>query len=139
MCGLKVRFSQSSERRNAFNYALKVEVVSATGIPSKIFVYHQTPPGLDGNTISTFYHIATPIDFQEIPEDAATDTVPWFRTDKCTVWLRSMDDLVLAKQQFVDDINELQKMYDVLTSENNFTRQTTVEFSSDGVHTSDAQ
>lgn len=65
MCGLKVKFSQSPERRGIFQYALKVEVMSATGMPSKIFVFHQSPAGVDGNTFSEFDHIATPVDFQE--------------------------------------------------------------------------
>ena len=132
MCGLKVKFSQSPERRGVFQYALKVEVVSATGMPSKIFVFHQSPAGTDGNTFSEFDHIATPVDFQEIPEDAASETVPWFRTDKCTVWVRSIDDLKTAKQLFVDDIAELQRTFNILTSENNFTDQTILDFTGNG-------
>ena len=134
---LRVRFSQSSERRGVFNYALKVEVVDAMGIPSKIFVYHQSPAGIDGNTFAEFDHIATPVDFQEIPENAASESVPWFRTDKCVIWFRSVSDMNLAKQMFVDDINALQRTYDVLTSENSFTRQTDVNFSKAGVHETD--
>ena len=134
MCSLKVRFTQSSERRNVFNYALKVEVVKASGIPAKIFVYHQSPAGIDGNASAEFDHIATPVDFQEIPEDAASEIVPWYRTGKCVLWLRSMSDLNLAKQMFVDDINALQRSYGNLTSENSFVKQTTVEFSDAGVH-----
>ena len=129
MCGLKVRFSQSPERRGVFEYAFRAEVISADGIPSKIFVYHQMPAGIDGNTFAEFDHVATPVDFQEIPEDAASETVPWYRTDKCTVWFRCAKDLQTAKQLFVDDIISLQKSYNVLTSVKNFTEQTTVEFS----------
>lgn len=132
MCGLKVKFSQSPERRGVFQYALKVEVVSATGMPSKIFVFHQYPAGVDGNTFSEFDHVATPVDFQEIPENAASETVPWFRTDKCTVWVRSIDDLKTAKQLFVDDIAELQRTFNILSSEDNFTDQTTLEFTGNG-------
>lgn len=134
MCGLKVRFSQSSERRSVFNYALHVEVLSATGMPKKIFVYHQSPAGVEGNTFAEFDHVATPVDFQEIPEDAASETVPWYRTDKVVVWFRNVADLDLAKQMFVDDIAALQKTYDVLTSENNFVRQSDIEFTENGVH-----
>lgn len=137
MCSLKVRFSQSAEIRGIYTYALKVEVVESEGIPRKIFVYHQSPPGIDGNMPSEFDHIATPVDFQEIPEDAATEIVPWYRTDKCTVWLRSVSDLKMAKQLFVDDISELRRTYGLLTSENNFIDQTTVEFSDDGIHGQD--
>ena len=134
MCSLKVRFSQSAEIRGIYTYALKVEVIESDGIPRKIFVYHQSPPGIDGNMPSEFDHIATPVDFQEIPEDAATEIVPWYRTDKCTVWLRSVSDLKMAKQLFVDDISELQKTYGILTSDENYTRQTTLEFSDSGIH-----
>ena len=133
MCSLKVRFSQSPERRGVLNYALRVEVLSATGIPTKIFVYHQSPSGINGNTFSEFDHVATPVDFQEIPEDAASNTVPWYRTDKVVVWFRNVSDLNLAKQMFVDDIYALQKTYDVLTSNENFERQSDVEFTEAGV------
>lgn len=134
MCSLRVRFSQNYEIRGIYTYALKVEVIDSNGIPKKIFVYHQIPPGLDGNMNSEFDHIATPVDFQEIPEDAATEIVPWYRTDRCTVWLRSVADLKMAKQLFVDDISELQKTYGILTSDDNFTEQTTVDFSDEGIH-----
>ena len=129
MCKLRVRFSQSPERRGVFCYALKVEVTMADGIPPKIFVYHQMPPGIEGNTFAEFDHVATPVDFQEIPEDAASETVPWYRTDKCTVWVRSVADLKTAKQLMVDDISGLQKTFDTLVSDDDFTNQTTVEFS----------
>ena len=132
MCSLKVRFSQNAERRGVYCYALRVEVIFSKGVPSKIFVFHQMPKGVDGNTFSEFDHIATPVDFQEIPEDAASETCPWFRTDKCVVWLRNAEDIRTAKQLFVDDIQELQKTYDILSSEENFSNQTTVEFDGNG-------
>lgn len=133
MCNLRVRFSQSPERRNVFEYALRVEVLSASGISPKIFVYHQFPPGFDGNMRSEFDHVATPVDFQEIPEDAASETVPWYRSDKCVVWVRSASDLKLAKQLFVDDIAMLQRCYDVLSGGEGLSSQTTVEFSNNSV------
>lgn len=133
MCGLKVRFSQSPERRGVYQYALHVEVVSASKIPTKIFVFHQMPTGAEGNTFAEFDHVATPVDFQEIPEDAASETVPWYRTDKCTIWVRSIDDLNTAKQLFVDDIHELQRTFGILTGEDNFTDQTTLEFTGNGL------
>lgn len=128
MCKLKVRFSQSPDRHGVFEYALKVEVVSAQEIPGKIFVYHQSPAGIDGNTFAEFDHVATPVDLQEIPEGAASDTVPWFRTDKCVVWLRNAHDLDTAKQLFVDDIVHLQRSYDNISRIDDFTKQTTLEF-----------
>lgn len=134
MCRLKVIFTQSAERRGVFDYALEIEVVDAVGIPAKIFVYHQSPAGIKGNTFAEFDHIATPVDFQEIPEDASSDVVPWYRTNKCTLWLRSASDIQLAKQMIVDDINALQRSFDNLNSKNSFTRQTTVDFSGNGVH-----
>lgn len=128
MCSLKVRFSQSSEKRGVFNFALEVEVIESSGIPPKIFVYHQMPAGIDGDTYAEFDHIATPVDFQEIPEDAASETVPWYRTDKCTVWVRSMSDLKTSRDLFVEDISALQKTFDMLTSENSFRKQETIVF-----------
>lgn len=133
MCDLRVRFSQSAVRRNVFNYALKVEVCSASGISRKIFVYHQMPKGCEGNSFSEFDHVATPVDLQEIPEDAASDIVPWYRTDACEVWFRNAKDMELAKRMFVDDIALLRNDYDLLNSGVNFENQTTVDFSSEGV------
>lgn len=134
MCGLRVRFKQSPEIRGVFMYALHIEVALADGISPKIFVYHQMPAGIDGNTFAEFDHVATPVDFQEIPEDAASETVPWYRTDKCTVWFRSLDDLKMAKQMFVDDIYELQRTFDILKREDNFVNQTTVDFTGEMPH-----
>jgi len=137
MCRIVVRFTQSADRRGVFEYALNVEVTDAIGIPSKIFVYHQSPAGIDGNTFAEFDHVATPVDFQEIPEDAASETVPWYRTNKCTLWLRCASDLILAKQMFVDDINLLRRGYDTLNTANSFDRQTAVDFSNVGVKETD--
>ena len=133
MSRLKVRFSQSPDARGVFEYALKAEVVLAEGIPSKIFVYHQSPSGIEGNTFAEFSHIATPLDLQEVPEDAASETVPWYRSDKCTIWVRNVSDLVTAKQLMIDDISALRNGFEVLNSEENFTKQTTVDFD-DGIH-----
>ena len=133
MCSLRVRFSQSSEKRGVFNFSLVVEVLKAEGIPSKIFVYHQMPAGIDGNTYAEFDHVATPVDFHEIPDDAATETVPWYRTDKCTVWTRSISDIEIAKQLFIDDITALKRTFNTLTSVNSFRNQTTIDFDEDGV------
>lgn len=132
MGSLKVRFSQSRELRGVFGYALKIEVLFSNVIPPKIFVYHQMPAGIDGNTFAEFDHIATPVDFQEIPEDAASETVPWFRTDKFVGWFRNLDDLNMAKQLMVDDIQALQRTFDVITAEDNFVDQTTVDFDGEG-------
>ena len=134
MCGLKVRFTQSPDVRGVFDYALHAEVVEAKDIPSKIFVYHQSPAGIDGNTFAEFSHIATPLDFQEVPEDAASETVPWYRTDKMVVWVRCASDLQLVKQMLVDDIAGLQRSFDTLSSVDDFVNQTTLEFSDNGVH-----
>lgn len=134
MCKIKVRFEQSPESCNVFEYALKAEVVSAEGITPKIFVYHQSPKGLDGNSFAEFDHVATPVDLQEIPADAASDTVPWYRTNRVTVWLRNASDLETAKKLLVNDISWLQKAYNHLSSENDFTLQDTICFHGDGEH-----
>lgn len=128
MASLSVRFSQTAVRRGVYDYALKVEVSSAIGIPRKVFVFHQMPSGPDGNTFAQFAHVASPVDLQEYPEDAASATVPWYRTDKCVIWCRCADDLALAKQMFVDDIAQLKRAYENLSSDENFTVQTTVNF-----------
>lgn len=134
MCSLKVRFSQTGERRGIYFYAMRVEVVEASGISPKIFVYHQSPAGVEGNTFAVFDHVASPVDFQEIPEDAASETVPWYRTSKVEAWFRNVSDMKMAKQMMMDDIALLQKNYDELTSDGSFTNQTSVEFSESGIH-----
>ena len=133
MCSLKVRFSQNAERRGVYFYALKVEVLEASGISPKIFVFHQSPAGLDGNTFAEFSHVASPLEMQEVPEDAASEIVPWYRSDKVTVWFRCVSDLRMAKQMFVDDISALRRNIGILSSEDSFDKQTTVEFSESGV------
>ena len=134
MCSLKVRFSQTGERRGIYFYAMRVEVVGASGMSPKIFVYHQSPAGVEGNTFAVFDHVASPVDFQEIPEDAASETVPWYRTSKVEAWFRNVSDMKMAKQMMMDDIALLQKNYDELTSDGSFTNQTSVEFSESGIH-----
>lgn len=134
MCSLKVRFSQTGERRGIYFYAMRVEVVGASGISPKIFVYHQSPAGVEGNTFAVFDHVASPVDFQEIPEDAASETVPWYRTSKVEAWFRNVSDMKMAKQMMMDDIALLQKNYDELTRDGSFTNQTSVEFSESGIH-----
>lgn len=133
MCSLKVRFSQNLDKRNVFTYALLVEVVEAKGMSPKIFVYHQMPVGIEGNSFAEFDHVATPVDLQEIPEDAASEIVPWYRTDKCLVWFRSIADMRTGKQLFVDDISWLQKTFNELSRVDDFKSQSTIEFSEHGV------
>ena len=130
---IRVRFNESAEHRGGFDYALIVEIVEANDLPRKIFVYHQMPAGIDGNTFSEFDHIATPVDIQEIPEDAASELVPWYRTDKCTIWCRSLSDVNMAKKMFTEDIAAFHRNYIELSSEENFSKQTTLDFSEDGV------
>ena len=132
MSRFRVRFSQSPEASGVCEYALVAEVVSAEGIPAKPFVYHQFPRGADGNTRAEFDHVATPLDFQEIPEDAASETVPWFRTGRLKAWFRCASDLEAAKQLLVDDLRSLREGYDILSREEDFTAQSTVEFSEEG-------
>ena len=48
------------------------------------------------------------------------------------VRFRNLADLNMAKQMLVDDISFLQRNFSILTSEDSFENQTTVEFSSDG-------
>lgn len=128
MAGVKVRFTQSAERRDVFDYAFRAEVIEAVGMSGKIFVYHQSPAGPTGNTFAEFSHIASPMELQEVPEDAASTTVPWYRSDKMVVWTRCADDLVTAKQMAVDDIGALVRAVNVLSSENDFVNQTDVVF-----------
>lgn len=128
MCELEVRFNETPDVKGIFAYSLEVEVISSKDIPPKIFVYHQRPAGLDGNTFAEFSHVATPVDFSEIPEDAASEMVPWFRTDKCTLWLRGIEDLKLAKQLMVDDIIALKRSFDLLLMKDGSRKQTTIRF-----------
>ena len=132
MGSLKVRFSQNYERRDVYFYALRAEVISSEGIPPKIFVYHQSPSGVDGNTVSGFDHVASPVDTQELLEAARAEIAPWFRKNRFEAWFRNLADLNMAKQMLVDDISFLQRNFSILTSEDSFENQTTVEFSSDG-------
>lgn len=128
----RVKFSEIRHGVGSSAGLLRVEVTSSEDSTCKIFVMNQSPPDAEGNLISEFDHVATPVDLYEVPEDAATATVPWYRTDKCEILLRSESDLRLAKQLFVDDIGALRKDLEAITDVNAPATQTVVEFSPQG-------
>lgn len=132
MIKIIVKFVKQRQLRGAFDYALDVHVEQADGVSPKIFVYHQLPATVDGALSSEFDHVASPADMHEIPEDAASDTVPWYRTNSCTIWCRSAEDFEQAKQLFVDDIQLLQKNLTALSNMDD-ENATVLEFSNEGV------
>lgn len=101
-----VLFCESSCMGCKLEHRLEVCVDPKTDIPKKVFVYHVTSSSQEK---AEFDHIATLSDLQELPEDSATETVPWFLAEKCTLLLRSDQDVKLAKQLFIDDISELSR------------------------------
>lgn len=138
MFAFRVKFSEIRHGVGSSAGLLRVEVTSSEDSACKIFVMHQSPPDAKGNTTSEFDHVATPVDLHEIPEDAATDTIPWYRTDKCEILLRSESDLELAKQLFVDDIGALQKSLEAIADIDAPAIQTVVEFSPRGTVVADS-
>ena len=132
MATFRVKFSELRQGVGGCAGLLRVEVMSSEDSACKIFVMHQSPPDARGNLISEFDHVATSTDLHEIPEDAATATIPWYRTDKCEILLRSEADLELAKQLFTDDIGALSKSLGTISDVNSSASQTVVEFSPQG-------
>lgn len=68
------------------------------------------------DTVDRFIHVATPLDFDEVPEDEPdlSNDIPYYRTDDVVIWFRSLIDLNKTKLDFEDDINTLVRTYESL-------------------------
>ena len=90
-------------------WPLKMTAVSTiANLPSKIFVYHESPDQWLG---SAFEVVASVPQLVELPEDAAADVdgerVPYFRKDTLELWLRSPQLWTEVKDKVLADIRDL--------------------------------
>lgn len=99
-----------------YAYLLKVEVVNAVGYPHHLFVFQRSPDNNEGDSVDTFIQIASPLDVDEVPENAPDlqNNMPYYRAQKVELWFRNMEDLELAKSKIKEDLQTLVLTYKVL-------------------------
>lgn len=116
--GVTVRYSTTCPDRHpqVYAYALKVEVTKAVGMTDHLFVFQRSPENNEGDCVDTFIQIASPLEVEEVPEDAPDPMhgMPYYRAKEVTLWFRTMEDVVLAKKKFDDDLMTLTTTYHVL-------------------------
>lgn len=102
-----------------YAYALKVEIVQAVGISDHLFIFQRSPENNEGDSVDTFIQIASPLDIEEVPENAPDlqKGMPYYRTKEVTLWFRTMEDLNLAKRKIRDDLQTLTLTYEVLNGD----------------------
>ena len=115
---LTVRYSTTIPDKHPaiYAYSLKVEVTKAVGYPSHLFVFQRSPDNNEGDAVDTFIQIASPLEVDEVPENAPDlqNNMPYYRSDKVVLWFRNMEDLELAKNKIKDDLQTLVLTYKVL-------------------------
>jgi len=111
---LKVKYHQTEVQPGLQSYDLRVEVVSATDMPTKIFVMQRgAPPApMVGETVTDrFICIADPVDLEEFPEDDPDidNEIPYYRIDDITLRFRSLDILQETRDLIDADLKQLVK------------------------------
>ena len=107
---IKVRYHRTEIEPALQSYDLRVEVVSATDMPEKIFVRKVgVPPYPGGDSSDTFVCLADPVDLEEIPEDSPdlANEMPYFRVSDITLRFRSMEILEENQALISGDIQNL--------------------------------
>lgn len=109
---LTVKYSQTELQEGLQSYDLKVEILAATEMSSKIFILQRgsAPAPVEGEVVQDrFICIADPVDLLEVPEDAPDlqAEMPYYRTDMVTLSFRSLQ-LLADVQELIDaDIKHL--------------------------------
>ena len=116
--GFTVKYSTMLPENHpgVYAYALKAEVTSATDFPDHLFVFQRTPENNEGDWVDTFIQIASPLEVEEVPEDAPDlqNGMPYYRAKEVTLWFRTAEDVKLAKAKMDDDLRTLKATYDAL-------------------------
>lgn len=108
---------------NRTGMRLRIDVVRAEGMPSKIFAYREEASGPNG-TVGVFSHVCNPTNLEEYPEDAPTDpNVPqWYRLDYVDIVYDSPKEAQEAEQiirehvqALVDELNAADQLADAGT------------------------
>ena len=127
---IKIDIYESTTSKSLYAYALKI-VSSSEADDANVFVYQRGVPSLpDGEITDTFIHVATPVDFSEIPVGKPNfdQNMPFYRTNIVTLWFRNQEDLEIAKNDICFDIGRLCKIYNELVTESTMTLVETKEF-----------
>lgn len=118
---LSVKYSTTVPDKHPaiFAYLLRAEIEYATGYPDHLFVFQRSPQNNEGDSVDTFIQIASPLDVEEIPENAPDlqNNMPYYRAKKVELWFRNMEDLELAKKKIDDDLQTLVLTYNVLNGQ----------------------
>lgn len=104
MASLTVKYTrQPDAERQA--HALRVEVTSATGVTPKVFVFRAGA----GGKADEFMCVASPLDIEEYPEDAADPEAgaPYYRVASVDLLFRSTVDLDETKALIADQLTTL--------------------------------
>jgi len=108
---LTVKYYTNEIVPNLQSYDLKVEVVSATDMPTKIFVMQHGVPSdaFPNDPIDRFVCIADPVDLEEFPEDVPdlAHEMPYFRVSVITLRFRSPEILEEVKDLIAVDLQQL--------------------------------
>jgi hypothetical protein len=92
---------------NVDGFRIRITASDGVNIDDKLFRYRDVPldPSTDPVTlVGNFDGICSPDDLDNLPEDAATGTPPWFRLDYVDLYLRAeatADDIWTAVQEDV--------------------------------------
>ena len=102
-----------------YAHSLKVEIVDAEGCSNHLFVFQRSKENEVGDCVDEFIQIASPLDVEEIPEDAPQPdrNMPYYRAKEVTLWFRCLEDLELAKRKIREDLATLAYTYDVLNGD----------------------
>lgn len=96
-------------------FKLDVTIIDSQGIPREVFVYRikQNPYNEQSDE---FMCVAGPNDIEELPanEPDLENEIPFYRTNKVTLFFRNADDLADVKDLIRSDLNELVKSYKAL-------------------------
>lgn len=116
--GFTVKYSTTLPDRHpaVYAYALTAEVTHASGYPDHLFVFQRSPENDEGDAVDTFVQIASPLEVEEVPEDAPDpgNGMPYYRAKSVTLWFRTIEDVDLAIRKMDDDLRTLKLTYDVL-------------------------
>lgn len=112
---LEVKYSEITPDKHPpiFAYALKVEICKATVLSDHVFVFQRSPENNEGEATDNFIQIASPLELEEVPEDAPDlqNGMPYYRSKSVLLWFRNMEDLELAKRKIDDDLQTLVLTY----------------------------
>lgn len=115
---IKIKWSTAYAKLSSTDgYRVRIEVDCAFDMPETIFVYRQMPKNpATGEKAGFFSHIASPVDLEEMPEQAPRlgEIPEWFRLNFVDILLRSTTEVEAFLADVLEDICRLKKSLDRL-------------------------